>query len=79
MTVQDILNQIEIQSEYVIVIYDYEKEERLKLEECPFTKSIEIRYMYVEDDTIFFELDEHHLYSDEGTKNGIEFLNPKKI
>ena len=79
MTVQDILNQIEIQGEYVIVIYDFEKCERLKLDECPFTKSIQIRYMYVENDTIFFELDEYHLYADKRTENGISFLNPTKI
>lgn len=79
MTVRDILNQIHIQTEYVIVIYDFGKCERLKLDKCPFTESIEIRYMYVENDTIFFELDEDHLFMDKRTKHGIAFLHPTKI
>ena len=82
MTVNDILNNIDIQNEYVIVYYDSEKEQRVKLEECTFSRTIEIRYMYVEKDILFFELDEDHLFSgvDRITANrDIVFLNPTKI
>ena len=58
MTTREILNNIEIQVEYVLVYYDSEKEQRFKLEECPFSHSIEIKYMYIENGTLFFELDE---------------------
>ena len=80
MTTSEILNNIDIQVEYVLVYYDSEKEQRFKLEECPFSRSIKINYMYIENETLFFELDEWHLFSDPITKDrNIDFLNPQKI
>ena len=80
MTTSEILNNIDIQVEYVLVYYDSEKEQRFKLEECPFSHSIKINYMYIENGTLFFELDEWHLFSDPIIQNrNIDFLNPQKI
>ena len=80
MSVEEILNQIDLQSEYVIVYYDSEKQQRFKLEKCLFSKTVAIRFMYVENDILIFELDEWHLFSDSITKNrDISFLHPRKF
>ena len=80
MTVQDILNQIDIQNEYVLVYYDSEDNQRYKLDKCPFTMSIKVDYMYIVDNTIFFELNEDHLLADKRIINRkITFLNPTQI
>lgn len=78
MNILDIENNIEIQSDYEIVYYDSEKEQRFKLEKCTRSKSIKIDYIYNENGTIFFELNEGHLMYDTDNRN-IDFLNPIKI
>lgn len=79
MTVLDIENNdVAIQSEYEIVYYDREKNQRFKLEKCIFTKSIEIDSIYVENGIMFFEINEWHLMYNHENRN-IEFLNPTKI
>ena len=78
MNLLEIENDVEIQSEYEIVYYDREKNQRFKLEKCIFTKSIKIDYIYIENGTIFFEINEWHLMYNHENRN-IEFLNPTKI
>lgn len=78
MNFLDIENNIEIQSDYEIVYYDSEKEQRFKLDKCIRTKSIKIDYIYIENGIIFFEINEWHLMYDTDNRN-IDFLNPTKI
>ena len=50
---------VEIQSEYKVVYYDYEKEKRVVLDEegiSHYTDK-EIKWMYVEDGILFIEID----------------------
>ena len=56
ITLRDILNTVEIQSEVKYFCYDYEHDERIELtvqeaEDC------EVKYMYCEDDTICIEVE----------------------
>ena len=78
MNFLDIENNIEIQSDYEIVYYDSEKEQRFKLDKCIRTKSIKIDYIYEENGTIYFEINEWHLMCGIDNRN-IDFLNPIKI
>ena len=78
MNLLDIENNVEIQSEYEIVYYDSKKEQRFKLDKCIRTKSIKIDYIYIENGTIFFEINEWHLMYDTDERE-IGFLNPTKI
>ena len=80
MTVSEILCNIEVQGEYVIVVYDSEKQQRFKLEKCVFSKSLEVQYMYVENGVLFFEVHEWILFSNFQVNNrNIAFLNPQRI
>lgn len=78
MNLLEIENDVEIQSEYEIVYYDSKKEQRFKLDKCIRTKSIKIDYIYIENGTIFFEINEWHLMYDTDERE-IGFLNPTKI
>ena len=50
---------IEIQSEYKVVYYDYEKEQRIVLGEEAISHYTdkEIKYVYVEDGILYIEID----------------------
>lgn len=52
--IQLILN-VEIQSEYKIVYYDYDEERRIKTT-LDGNENKDIRYMYVEDGTLYIEI-----------------------
>ena len=80
MTVEEILLNIDIQCNYEIVVYDSERQGRFKLEKCPFSKSLEVQYMYTENGIIFFEIHEWLLFTSYQVKNrDITFLNPQRI
>lgn len=74
MNLMRILGDIEIQSEYKVVIYNEIEEQRYLIEEnCNFTKTLEIKYMYVENDILFIELSwEHFISSIECEKETLE-------
>ena len=53
--IQLILN-VEIQSEYKIVYYDYDEERRIKTT-LDGNEDKDVRYMYVEDGTLYIEIE----------------------
>lgn len=56
MTVNDILDQLDIQSEYKVVYWDEDKNERVDLFGVPDALDKPILYMYSEKDIIYFEV-----------------------
>lgn len=57
MTVQDILDQIDIQCQCHVVYYDEEKNERVEILDEEKMLNSRIQYMYSEDDEIYFEVE----------------------
>lgn len=57
MTVNELLENIEIQTEVVICYYDEDKNERIELQRCEEIGDKEIKYMYVDNDSIYIEID----------------------
>ena len=56
MTLHSLLLNIELQSEYKVVYYDYEKEERIEVLAEDYGDN-EIKYLYVDDGIIYIEID----------------------
>lgn len=56
MTLHALLLNIEIQSEYKIVYYDYEEEQRIEVPSEHYSDK-EIKYLYVEDGILYIEVD----------------------
>lgn len=56
ITLEDLLNSAELQSEAKYYYYDYDKEQRIELTEQE-AGQYEIKYIYVEDGIICFEVD----------------------
>ena len=56
MKLYQIFLHIEIQSEYKVVIYDYEQEKRIEVNEEDYTDR-DIDYLYVEDGILYIEID----------------------
>ena len=56
MTLHSLLLNIEIQSEYKVVYYDYEQEERIEVH-GEYYSDKEIKYLYVEEGILYIEID----------------------
>lgn len=56
MTLQDILGQIEIQSEYEVVYYDEELNERKKVN-IDIAYNLPIQYIYSENNILYIEVE----------------------
>ena len=59
MKLYQVLQDIEIQSEYKVVIYDYDKEERVEVNEEDYNDR-DIDYLYVDDGILYIELDNYY-------------------
>lgn len=57
LRVYDILDNVDVQSEVKFVRYDYDAEERVELSEEE-ARGREVRYMYVERDVLFVEVED---------------------
>ena len=57
MRLYELFSQVDVQSEYKIVKYDYDIEKRVEVDEDENTDK-EIDYIYVEDGIIYIEIDE---------------------
>lgn len=57
MRVRELLNNIEMQGEYKLVYFDYDKCERIEVQETPEIHDKYIKYMYSENDIIYIEFD----------------------
>ena len=71
-TLQDIINKIEIQSEFIVVIYDCDKEQRFQVDlNDKDIQEIKVQYMYVDDGALFIELNYYHfeMYCEENEIN----------
>ncbi len=56
MTLHALLFNIELQSEYKVVYYDYENEDRIEVCAEHYTDK-EIKYLYVDDGILYIEID----------------------
>ena len=54
-----VLQDIEIQCEYKVVIFDYDKEERIEVNEEDYNDG-DIDYLYVDDGILYIELDKYY-------------------
>ena len=59
MKLYQVLQDVEIQSEYKVVIYDYDKEERIEVNEEDYADG-DIDYLYVNDGILYIELDKYY-------------------
>lgn len=57
MRLNDFLNNVEIQVSYRVCYYDYDSNERVFVDSLHYGERT-IRYIYVENDEIFIELDD---------------------
>lgn len=57
MKLYELLENTEIQSEYKVVYYDNEKEERVEVENESEVKDNEIKYIYAENNIIYIEIE----------------------
>ena len=56
MTLHSLLLNVELQSEYKVVYYDYEQEERIEVHENHYYEK-EIKYLYVENGVLYIEVE----------------------
>ena len=56
MKLDQLILDAEIQSEYKIVYYDYEEERRITVSPDGYGNK-DVRYLYVEDDVLYIEID----------------------
>lgn len=56
MKLYQIFLYIEIQGDYKVVYYDYEKDERIEVDPQHYTDK-EVAYMYTENNTLYIEID----------------------
>ena len=59
MKLYQVLQDIEIQCEYKVVIFDYDKEERIEVNEEDYNDG-DIDYLYVDDGILYIELDKYY-------------------
>ncbi len=57
MKVQELFNQVELQSEIIYCYYDYENTEERIVIDKEKAKEFEIRYIYCENNKIYIEVD----------------------
>ena len=57
MKLYELLENTEIQSEYKVVYYDDQKEERVELENKSEVEDNEINYIYAENEIIYIEIE----------------------
>ena len=58
MTMQDILNEVEVQGEYRIALYDSKRNERIFLADDQENRERKIAFIYVELGSLIFEIEE---------------------
>lgn len=56
MTIQDFIDNVEIQSEFVVCYYDYKKGVRVIVELGQYRYE-EMKYVYIEDDILYIEFE----------------------
>lgn len=56
MKLYEMFLNIEIQSEYKVIYYDYEKEDRVVVDPKNYTDK-DINYLYVDDGILYIEID----------------------